>query len=140
MKKRVFALLLCLIMCLSLLPVSAFADDECRHEGEDTIVLMPAKTTCGEAYREHYKCTRCGKLFSDPKGEHEISADSVALDKLEHTSDLKHVDAELDITCIKGGNAEYWACPECGQMFSENPGVTMLLSIYVREAAEKEEE
>ena len=73
MEKRVFALLLCLIMCLSLLPVSAFADD-CNHEGEDTIVLMPAKVTCGEAYREHYKCTRCGKLFSDPKdrrGAHE---------------------------------------------------------------------
>ena len=28
MKKRLFALLLCLVMCLSLLPTSAFADAE----------------------------------------------------------------------------------------------------------------
>ena len=41
MKKRVFALLLCLLLCLSILPVGAFADDYCEHD----IVKMEAKAT-----------------------------------------------------------------------------------------------
>ena len=118
MKKRVFALLLCLLLCLSILPVGAFADDYCEHD----IVKMDAKTTCGEAYKAHFKCTKCGKLFSDDRGEHEISYTDVALDKLPHTSDLKHVEPK-DATCTEPGNYEYWLCTECGQMFSSNPGV-----------------
>lgn len=118
MKKRVFALLLCLLLCLSILPVGAFADDYCEHD----IVKMDAKATCGEAHREHYKCTKCGKLFSDERGEHEISYESVAQEKLPHTSELKHVDFD-DASCTESGNYEYWVCTECGQMFSENPGV-----------------
>lgn len=117
MKKRVFALLLCLLLCLSILPVGAFADDYCEHD----IVKMEAKATCGEAHREHYKCTKCGKLFSDDRGEHEISYESVAQEKLPHTSELKHVDFD-DASCTESGNYEYWVCTECGQMFSENPG------------------
>lgn len=118
MKKRVFALLLCLLLCLSILPVGAFADDYCEHD----IVKMDAKATCGEAHREHYKCTKCGKLFSDDRGEHEISYADVAQEKLPHTSELKHVDFD-DASCTESGNYEYWVCTECGQMFSENPGV-----------------
>ena len=117
MKKRVFALLLCLLLCLSILPVGAFADDYCEHD----IVKMDAKATCGEAHREHYKCTKCGKLFSDERGEHEISYADVAQAKPVHTSDLSHVDA-VNPTCTTGGNEEYWVCTECGQIFSENPG------------------
>ena len=117
MKKRVFALLLCLVLCLSILPVGAFADDYCEHD----IVKMEAKATCGEAHREHYKCTKCGKLFSDERGEHEISYESVAQAKPVHTSDLSHVDYK-DASCTESGNYEYWVCTECGQMFSENPG------------------
>ena len=117
MKKRVFALLLCLLLCLSILPVGAFADDYCEHD----IVKMDAKATCVEAHREHYKCTKCGKLFSDERGEHEISYESVAQAKPVHTSDLSHVDA-VNPTCTTGGNEEYWVCTECGQIFSENPG------------------
>lgn len=117
MKKRVFALLLCLVLCLSILPVGAFADEYCEH----AIVKMEAKATCGEAHREHYKCTKCGKLFSDERGEHEISYESVAQEKLPHTSELKHVEFK-DASCTESGNYEYWLCTECGQMFSENPG------------------
>ena len=120
MKKRVFALLLCLVLCLSLLPVGALADD-CDHAG--AIVKMPAKATCGESYKDHYKCTRCGALFWDAEGQNHASAEDVAQAKPAHTSDLRHVEADLDITCTSGGNYEYWICNECGQMFSENPGV-----------------
>ena len=114
MKKRVFALLLCLLLCLSILPVGAFADDYCEHD----IVKMDAKATCGEAHREHYKCTKCGKLFSDERGEHEISYESVALEKPVHTSPLSQVNA-VNPTCTAGGNEEYWVCTEYGQIFSQ---------------------
>ena len=119
MKKRVFALLLCLLLCLSILPVGAFADDYCEH----AIVKMEAKATCGEAHREHYKCTKCGKLFSDERGEHEISYESVAQAKPVHTSPLSQVNA-VNPTCTTGGNGEYWVCTECGQMFYDNPKST----------------
>ena len=119
MKKRVFALLLCLLLCLSILPVGAFADDYCEHD----IVKMEAKATCGEAHREHYKCTKCGKLFSDERGEHEISYESVAQAKPVHTTGLAYV-APVAPTCTTGGNEEYWVCTECGQMFYDNPKST----------------
>ena len=115
MKKRVFALLLCLLLCLSILPVGAFADDYCEHD----IVKMDAKATCGEAHREHYKCTKCGKLFSDERGEHEISYADVAQEKLPHTSDLSHVEFK-DASCTESGNYEYWVCTECGPWLEED--------------------
>ena len=65
------------------------------HATGHNIVEIPAKdATCDEdGYESHYKCDKCGKLYSDADGKNEISA-PVAKPKLGHEWDEGTVTTE----------------------------------------------
>mgnify|MGYP004587594463 FL=1 len=81
-----------------------------------TIVNVPAKAhTCTEdGIIAHYKCTGCGKLFSDKAGENEITN---IVDPADHK--LTPV-AEKPSTCRVNGTGAYNKCEVCGKMFDKD--------------------
>lgn len=81
-----------------------------------TIVNVPAKPhTCTEdGIIAHYKCTGCGKLFSDKAGENEITN---IVDPAAHK--LTPV-AEKPSTCRVNGTGAYNKCEVCGKMFDKD--------------------
>ena len=46
----------------------------------------------------------------------------------EHEHTLTHVDA-VAATCTEGGNAEYWVCSECGEMFADEAATQLLTTV-----------
>ena len=80
------------------------------------IVNVPAKPhTCTEdGIIAHYKCTGCGKLFSDKAGENEITN---IVDPAAHK--LTPV-AEKPSTCRVNGTGAYNKCEVCGKMFDKD--------------------
>lgn len=81
-----------------------------------TIVNVPAKPhTCTEdGIIAHYKCTGCGKLFSDKAGENVITN---IVDPAAHK--LTPV-AEKPSNCRVPGTAAYDKCDVCGKMFDKD--------------------
>ena len=78
-----------------------------------------AETCTADGNIEHYKCTRCGKLFKDEKGNNELSEEQVVVPASGHS--LKHTAAKEE-TCTKDGNSEYWTCNKCGKFFADSEG------------------
>lgn len=81
-----------------------------------TIVNVPAKPhTCTEdGIIAHYKCTGCGKLFSDKAGKNAITN---IVDPAAHK--LTPV-AEKPSTCRVNGTGAYNKCEVCGKMFDKD--------------------
>lgn len=81
-----------------------------------TIVNVPAKPhTCTEdGIIAHYKCTGCGKLFSDKAGKNGITN---IVDPAAHK--LTPV-AEKPSTCRVNGTGAYNKCEVCGKMFDKD--------------------
>ena len=87
-----------------------------------TLTKVAAKAaTCTEAgYKEYWKCSDCGKLFSDSEAKKEISApETVAA--LGHNLTKTAAKAA---TCTADGNTEYYTCSRCGKLFSDSTGKT----------------
>ena len=84
---------------------------------------MPTKTEAGNI--AHYKCTRCGKLFSDEAGKNPLSESDVILKATGHN--LTKVAAKA-ATCTEDGNIEYYVCNDpdcnCGKCYSDPYGQT----------------
>ena len=77
MTKKIFSVLLCLLLCASVLPTAAMATvdgDEHTH----SLTYVPASQGCEGGYGEHYECS-CGAWFSDAEGLSEIDRSSIAL-------------------------------------------------------------
>lgn len=82
------------------------------------IVKVEAKAaTCTENGNiEHYKCTDCGKLFSDVAGATEIAAKDVVIPAAHKLTPV----AEKPSTCRVNGTAAYDKCDVCGKMFDKD--------------------
>ena len=78
-----------------------------------------AETCTTDGNIEHYKCTRCEKLFKDQAGKNELSKEQVTIPASGHA--LKHTPAKEE-TCTKDGNSEYWTCSKCGKFFADSEG------------------
>ena len=89
------------------------------HDMEKVEAVAATCTTAGNS--EYYKCTRCGKFYSDAAGENEIAENSWVIPALGHT--LTKTDA-VPATCETAGNGEYWTCSVCGKHFSDAAGTT----------------
>ena len=109
-----------------------FSDADGKEEITADSVVIPAKgheivsgvaavdATCEEAGNiAYYKCSVCGKYFSDADGKSEISADSVVVAAKGHT--IVSV-AAVDATCEEAGNIAYYKCSVCGKYFSDEAG------------------
>ena len=91
--------------------------------GHDLTETKKVEPTCTEPGTEAYwACQRdgCGKMFSDEKGENEITA-PVTIKALGH--DLKKTD-RVEPICTEPGTEAYWTCQRdgCGKMFSDKDG------------------
>ena len=109
-----------------------FSDENGKHEVKPIDLMIPAKghtlsktekveATCTEDGTEAYwKCSACGKLFSDEKGETEIKAPVVIPAKGHTHSKTEKVEA----SCTEEGTEAYWKCSACGKLFSDEKGET----------------
>lgn len=82
------------------------------------IVKVEAKAaTCTEDGNiEHYKCTGCGKLFSDEAGATGIAAKDVVIPAAHKLTPV----AEKPSTCRVNGTGAYNKCEVCGKMFDKD--------------------
>ncbi len=74
------------------------------------------EATCTEPGNiEHYKCSRCSKLFVDEEGvKNEVTADKVVTTKDHEYGELI---AEVPATCTKEGTKAHYQCSECEKLF-----------------------
>lgn len=82
--------------------------------------------TCTEkGHIEHWKCAKCGCLFSDSEGQNAIEIKDTVIDALGH--DLEHVDAKAE-TYQKDGHIEHYFCKRehCGKKFADSEAKTEL--------------
>ena len=82
-------------------------------------VAAKAETCTTDGNVEYYRCTRCGKCFTDNEGKNEIAKDKVTISATGHS--LDHVKAKA-ATCTEDGNTEYWKCSKCGKFFADSKG------------------
>ncbi|MBQ3803865.1 MAG: InlB B-repeat-containing protein [Oscillospiraceae bacterium] len=129
--KRFFAVLLCLLMCVSMLPIAAFAEDadiviendegdegeqQCIHE--NIMYVSEVEPDCKGGHTDYYKCSDCGKLFSDAYGDEEISAESTQLlPKHTKPADEKLIKI-ISATCTEKGQVKF-KCAICGDDVTE---------------------
>lgn len=115
--------ILLVIMALSL----AFALASCTVSGGGgsnsehklTHVAFSDATCDKEGNIEHWTCSHCDKIFSDEKGESEISLEDTVIAKKTHSIYLVE---EKGATCAEEGNLEHYACENCESVFTDSEG------------------
>ncbi len=92
------------------------------HELE---VVEKKAATCTEAgYEAYYRCSGCEKLFSDEKGETEITSpeEIAAGHKIQEVG-------KKDATCTTEGAAAHYQCTVCNTLFSDAAGKNAITSV-----------
>ncbi len=118
MKRRILTLLLCLLLCVSMLPTAALATDGVETHTH-SLSYVSETQGCGGGYREHYVCDNCGKWFSDAEGLHEIDKQSIALPPKHVTpEDQTLITTVSAATCSSPGQSRY-TCTACNQTVTE---------------------
>ncbi len=84
-----------------------------------THVAGKAATCTAAGNKEYWRCSECGKVFSDQGGNTETSQTAIVIAATGHK--LTHV-AGKAATCTTAGNKEYWKCSECKRVFSDAEG------------------
>lgn len=116
--KKIFAAGLTMSMLLGALS-GLVACGEHTHE-LDAVAKKDA--TCTEAgYEAYYKCSGCDKIFSDEKGEKEITkpTEIPAGHKVEAVP-------KKDATCKAEGAAAHYKCSVCNTLFSDAAGKNVI--------------
>ena len=90
-----------------------------------SLTLVPAvPATCVSAGNiEHYRCTDCGKLFSDSSGTSELTAADVTIDKLPHTPQTIPA---VPATCEQSGMTEGSKCSVCQEVITAQTTIPAL--------------
>ena len=106
-----------------------FADEQCSVEltlqmlpvpalGHDLIHSQRVEPTCTSVGNiEYWSCSRCGLLFSDVSGLHEIALSDTVLAAKGHSATGTPAVAA---TCTADGNSAFWHCSDCGKYFSDS--------------------
>ena len=82
---------------------------------------------------EHWKCSTCGKLYTDKDDEEsEIDLSATIVQATKH--ELDHFDPVAP-TCTETGSVEYWKCRNCGTTFANADAETTIGSSEIRRAA-----
>ncbi|MCQ2462418.1 MAG: hypothetical protein MJ177_03305, partial [Clostridia bacterium] len=86
--------------------------------GHNIVKTAAKAATCTQAGNsEYYKCTACGELFSDPKGENKITLAQTVVSAKGHAP--VKVEAKA-ATCTAAGNEAYYTCKNCKKVFSDS--------------------
>ena len=102
-----------------------FGSTMAHYEHKMTAYDAVDPTCTAKGHIKYWKCSVCGKLYSDAEGKNEISATDTETAALGH--DLKHVPAK-EPTDQEDGNIEYYVCQRenCGRKFADPEGKTEL--------------
>lgn len=92
-----------------------------KKNNNHSLVPVAAITspTCGENDVDaHYRCTVCGKLFTDAAGKNPTT-----IDKLTHVKqhDLEKIE-RVEPDCTTPGKAEHYKCRVCNSLFADAAG------------------
>ena len=91
--------------------------EPCNHDLEHCKAVAP---TCdSDGVVEHWKCTKCGRLFSDAEARHSMGESDIVAPALGH--DLVGHKA-VEPTCEAPGARAYWSCARCAKVFSDSKG------------------
>ncbi len=84
--------------------------------GHEYQMVEAKEATCTEPGNiEHYKCSRCSKLFIDEEGvKNEVTADKVVTTKEHEYGELI---AEVAATCTEEGTKAHYKCSVCEKLF-----------------------
>ena len=134
---RICAVLLVLLMCLSLLPMAAWADGATLKE----IVNEVPATCTTDGMKKYWLDTNGDVYLSDPTETGEIGAEIT--DRSGYTGTMPVIPAghklvEHDAvasTCKDQGTAAYWECSECHKLFSDAAGTTEITAPAALELA-----
>lgn len=108
-----------------------FSDSEGKTEVSEQDVVIAQKAheisfvenaapTCEEeGVLEHYACSTCDGVFSDAKGQTEISASDIVIEKLPHQIEKN---AGVLAKGHEKGVAEHWQCTVCEGLFLDEEG------------------
>lgn len=112
-------------LTFSLLAGAAIGFAACDDTHTHSLSSVEKKdATCTEAgYESYYKCSDCDKIFSDSKGETEISAPT-AIPAAHKVTAV----AQKDSTCTAEGTAAHYKCSECDTLFSDSEGKNVITS------------
>lgn len=113
-KKSAFVIM---VICVALLSVCLTAcndntDSVCEHV---IVAVKQSDASCTQSGRfAHYKCTKCGDLFSDFDGKTPISEDRIIIAELPHTALLQSESV--------GTYKNFYYCNSCGKYFEDKNG------------------
>lgn len=133
-KLRVAALLTA-TACATMMMLAACGEKPVEHTHTLQAVAAVAATCTTAGAEAYYKCTdpTCGKLFSDDKGETEITAAKVVPAKGHNMTKHEAVAA----TCTGEGTVEYYTCANeaADVYYADNQGAQKLESISTPKTA-----
>ena len=110
-----------------------FSDDKGQNEVSQAELVIAATGHINLTYHEevpaqclangtkaYYEC-ECGLLFSDDKGQNEVSQAELVIGATGHADPLTY-HAAAEPTCIENGNIAYYECENCGLLFRDGSG------------------
>lgn len=86
------------------------------HELEEVAEKEPTCTT--EGCKSHFKCKKCGKMFSDAEGQEELSEEDVVLAAVPDNH-VPEIQGQKDPTCTEDGYTGDEVCAECGEVLNQ---------------------
>lgn len=93
---------------------SDFPDDPVDYCDHNLVKVEATVPTCkNEGNNAYYKCTLCGKKYSDLLATNELSDEDIAIAKLEHTL---VIDPAVPPTATTAGKTEGSHCSVCGEV------------------------
>ena len=107
-----------------------FGSSMSHYEHKLTEVATKDPTCTENGNIRYWKCSVCGKLFSDAAGKNVIEAKDTVRAALGH--DLKHIAAK-EPTDEEDGNIGYYVCKRegCGKKFADADGKTELKNVEI---------
>ena len=129
MRKVIISIGLLAIFSLTVFGVVSCKDNTHVHSMESVAAVEATCTEDGNI--AYYKCSVCGKYFSDADGKEEITADSVVIPAKGH--EIVSVPA-VDTTCEAAGNIAYYKCSVCGKYFSDEAGKNEITGVAAVDA------
>ena len=124
--KRFFALLLCMLMCVSMLPAVAFAEpadldydnsETEKQHSHELVYVSREEPDCNGGNDAYYICSECNRMFSDADGLYEISEIPQLAPKHTRPENKKEIKT-VPPTCTKDGSVEY-ICAVCNKKVVE---------------------
>ena len=77
-----------------------------------------AATCTTPGMMEYWECSDCGHIYSDMKGEYELSKTSLEIPATNHKNKI-YVEAKPATDTEDGYTVDHWHCPDCGKNFAD---------------------